>query len=383
VVLVSVKKDYYQVLGVSKTASQDDLKKAFRKLAMQYHPDRNQGNKEAEEKFKEASQAYEVLSDSTKRARYDQFGHAGVDTSGSGSYSNGFSNFSGFSDFSDVFGDIFSDIFGGSGNFSSKGGRRSTARRGSDIELNININFEEAVFGAEKELDYTIEKACEKCSGSGVEGNAKQAICPECKGRGEVYIKQGFFSISRTCPRCGGKGTINTNPCAKCKGSSLSRASKKIMVKIPAGIENGQTLKLNGEGNAGTEGGRFGDLYVTVKVKEHMFFKRDGIDLYCEVPISLSQAILGDEIQIPTIEGKVKMKIPEGTQSGKVFRLSNKGVYKLGSYTRGAQLVKIIVETPVKINKDQKKILKNFEELNSLSSYPLIQEYNNKISSLY
>lgn len=379
---MSAKRDYYEILGVAKNASQEELKKAFRQLALKYHPDRNQGNKEAEEKFKEASEAYEVLSDSSKRSRYDQFGHAGVDNSGGGAYSSGFS---GFSDFSDVFGDIFSDIFGGgaSSAFSGRGGTRSRARRGSDIELNINIDFEAAVFGSEKELTYTVEKACERCNGSGVEGNAKPTVCPECKGRGEVYIKQGFFSISRTCPRCGGKGTINTNPCTKCKGSSINRASKKLMVKIPAGIENGQTLKLNGEGNAGKEGGSSGDLYVTVLVKEHSFFKRDGIDLYCEVPITLSQAILGDEIEVPTIEGKVKMKIPEGTQSGKLFRLNNKGVYKLGSFNRGAQIVKVLVETPVKINKDQKKILKSFEELNTSSSYPIIEEYNKLISKIY
>jgi len=382
VVFVAVKKDYYEILEVNKNASQEDLKKAFRKLALKYHPDRNQGNKEAEEKFKEASEAYEVLSDASKRARYDQFGHAGVDSSNGAAYSSGFSNFSGFSDFSDVFGDIFGDIFGASSH-SRGGSRRSNAKKGTDIELKIIIDFEAAVFGTEKELTYTVEKACDKCSGSGVEGNAKPTVCPECKGRGEVYIKQGFFSISRTCPRCGGKGTINTNPCTKCKGSSVTRTSKKLMVKIPAGIENGQTLKLNGEGNAGKEGGSAGALYLTVSVNEHLFFKRDGIDLYCEVPITLSQAILGDEIEIPTIEGKVKMKIPEGTQSGKLFRLNNKGVYKLGSYIRGAQIVKIIVETPIKINKEQKKLLKSFEDLNTTSSYPSIKEYNDIISKIY
>lgn len=369
------KKDYYEILGVEKNVTQDDIKKAFRKLAVKYHPDKNQGNKEFEEKFKEATEAYEVIGDPDKRKRYDQFGHSGVDAN-TGFGGGGFSN---ASDFGDVFGDIFGDIFGGAG----RGSRRNAGIRGSDLEINVEVDFGDAVFGAEKEVSFNYQKPCDSCSGTGVEGSSGPSVCNDCKGRGEIYVKQGFFSISRTCPKCHGTGSINTNPCTKCKGSGTNRSTKKIMVKIPEGIESGQTLRLRGEGNAGVNGGSTGDLFVTVKIKQHPLFKRDGADVLCEVPISFLQAVNGDEIEIPTVEGKVKMKIPSGTQSGKIFRLNGKGAYRMGSYSRGDQLIKIIVEIPSKISKEQKTLLSQFEELNSPSSLPLKQDFLSKTQKLY
>lgn len=377
---MAAKRDYYEVLSVDKNASQDEIKKAFRKLAIKYHPDKNNGNKEFEEKFKESTEAYEVLGDPDKRKRYDQFGHAGVDSSSSGG-SGGFSGGAGFSDFGDVFGDIFSDLFGAGGGSSSRS-RRSGSYRGSDLEIQLQVDFRDAVFGIEKDITYNMQKACEHCKGTGVEGSAAPTTCPDCKGRGEVYIKQGFFSMSRTCTKCGGRGVINTNPCKTCKGSATTRTSKKLMVKIPAGIEDGQTLKLRGEGNAGTNGGPSGDLFVTIKVKADPIFERDGADILCEVPISFFQASVGDEIEVPTVDGAVKMKIPAGTQSGKSFRLNGKGSYSLGSYSRGVQIVKIHVEVPSKLTKEQKNILTKFEELSTPSSMPYKSEFLRKLNKI-
>jgi molecular chaperone DnaJ len=377
------KRDYYQVLGVGKNASKDEIKKAYRKLALQYHPDRNKNSKEAEVKFKEATEAYEILSNPGKRQKYDQFGHAGVD--GSSGFSSGGQGFGGgFSDFGDVFGDIFSDIFGESsfgGGFS--GGKASSKRRGQDLETSIVVDFEEAAFGTEKQIRIQGNKVCGDCGGSGLSKGTKLETCPTCHGRGQTYVKQGFFSMSRTCPTCMGAGTINKNPCKKCKGLGKQSAVKNLKVTIPSGIADGQTLKLRGEGDIGFNGGPSGDLYVHINVKEHKFFTRKNDDIYCEVPISFVQAALGDKVEIPTLDGKIKMKIPAGTQTGKIFRVSGKGIYRLGGYSRGDQYVKVVVETPEKITREQIDLLNKFEENLSMSSMPKKKSYLENIKKFF
>ena len=377
----SSKKDFYEVLGVQKGASADEIKKAYRKLALKYHPDRNPGekNKDSEDKFKEATEAYEVLSDPTKKSKYDQFGHAGVEPSfGQGGFGGGGNyggNFNG-GDFGDVFSDIFGDIFGGTGGSSRK---RSSIKRGRDSEFTMEVLFEEAAFGAEREITVPSSKACQDCHGSGVSGGGQPETCPTCHGSGEVFVRQGFFSMSRTCSTCHGTGAVIKNPCKACKGSGVTKITKKLVVKIPAGIDDGQTLKLAGEGDAGAGGGPNGDLYVHVAIKKHDFFERRGTDILCEVPITFTQATLGAEVEVTTLDGVVKMKVPAGTQSGRLFRLSGKGVYRLGGYSRGDQLVHVVVETPVKLSKEQTELLKKFETLTSGSSTPIYSKYKDKI----
>ena len=378
---MSVKKDFYEVLGVGKTASADDIKKAYRKLALKYHPDRNPGNKESEASFKQATEAYEVLSDPMKRSKYDQFGHAGVDNNAGQGFGGGGTTFTGgFGDFGDVFSDIFGDMFGGSRN----SGRRSSTRRGVDTETTIEIDFEHAAFGEEKEIVIPGSKICSSCSGTGVEGKGHLETCPTCKGSGEVYVRQGFFSMSRACSTCGGSGQINKNPCKSCSGKGHIRATKKLKVKIPAGIDDGQTLKLSGEGEPGLNGGMSGDLYVHIRIRPHAFFERQGSNIECQVPITFVQAILGSEIEVPTLDGRVKMKIPSGTQHGKTFRLSGKGIYKLGSYSRGDQLVHILIETPAKLSKEQVELLKKFEQIsNNESNNPSYRKYQEKLKKIF
>jgi molecular chaperone DnaJ len=382
------KRDYYEVLGLSKGASSDEIKKAYRKLALKYHPDRNTTDKDAEHKFKEATEAYEVLSDTSKKSKYDQFGHAGVNPNfgqgfGGGGYTGGF----GGADFNDVFGDIFGDLFGGANPFgggaSGSSRRRSSARRGRDAEFTMVVDFEEAVFGAEKQINIPSSKTCADCKGTGSAGGAKLDTCPTCKGSGEVYVRQGFFSMSRPCSSCGGTGSINKNPCKTCRGAGATKITKKVVVKIPAGIDDGQTLKLSGEGEAGTGGGPNGDLYVHISVRKHDFFQRKGTDIICEVPVTFVQATLGAEIKVPTLDGLVKMKIPTGTQSGKTFRLSGKGVYRLGGYSRGDQLVHILVETPSKLSKEQMELLKKYDTLSNDSAYPYISKYKEKTKRFF
>jgi molecular chaperone DnaJ len=383
---LSAKKDYYEVLGVSKTASADDIKKAYRKLALKHHPDRNPGNKEAEASFKQATEAYEVLSDPMKKSKYDQFGHAGVDGSAGGFNGGGTTFTGGFGDFGDVFSDIFGDIFGGNaggGGFGRSTSRRSSARRGVDVETRLEIDFGEAAFGSEKEILINGSKVCASCSGSGVEGKSKLETCHTCKGSGEVYVRQGFFTMSRPCSTCGGSGQINKNPCRTCSGKGFVRAQKKLKVKIPAGIDDGQTLKLSGEGEPGVNGGPAGDLYVHLVIRQHEFFERRGANIECIVPITFVQATLGAEIEVPTLDGIVKMKIPAGTQGGKTFRLSGKGAYKLGAYTRGDQLVHINVEVPVKISKEQTELLKKFEQLSNADSVPSYKKYRDRIKKIF
>ncbi|WP_010247851.1 molecular chaperone DnaJ [Acetivibrio cellulolyticus] len=357
------KRDYYEVLGVDKSASDADIKKAYRKMAKQYHPDMNPGNKEAEAKFKEANEAYEVLSDSQKRAQYDQFGHAGFEQGGFGGGFNGdFGDFGGF-------GDIFETIFGGSG----FGGRSSSTKarrgpqKGADLKTSVDISFEEAAFGVEKEISINRMEVCEKCEGSGAKPGTQPSTCQHCNGTGQIQYKQrtpfGQFVNIKTCDVCHGEGKVITSPCEACNGKGRIRKPKKMKVNIPAGIDDGQTISLRGEGEPGSKGGPGGDLYISIRVKPHAIFQRQGNDVVCEMPITFVQAALGTELEVPTLDGKVKYTVPEGTQTGSVFRLKGKGIPFLRGNGRGDQYVKVQVEVPTKLNDKQKSILKDFAEL--------------------
>lgn len=354
------KRDYYEVLGVSKTASDDEIKKAYRKKAKENHPDLNPGDKEAEARFKEAGEAYEVLGDPDKRKRYDQFGFAGVDPNygaGAGGYGD-FGGFGGFSDFSDL-GSIFSDFFGGGGSTSQ---RRNAPSRGESIRSSVTLEFEEAAFGCKKEINISRIETCPDCNGTGAENSADIETCSRCKGRGSVTsVRQTAFGAiqqSSTCPQCGGTGKIIKNPCTKCKGKGKIRRNKKIEVNIPAGIDDGQTISIGGQGNAGSNGGPSGDLLVTVSVRDHAIFEREGSSIYCEIPVTFVQAALGAELEVPTLDGKVKYTMPEGTQTGTVFRLRGKGVPVLNSKGRGDQYVTVTVETPRNLTSEQKELLR-------------------------
>lgn len=342
-------RDYYEVLGVSKSADASELKKAYRKLAMKYHPDRNPDNKDAEAKFKEAAEAYEILSDQNKRAAYDQFGHAGVSGGGQGGFGGG-----GAGGFSDIFEDIFGDIFGGG----AAGGRsRSRAQRGSDLRYDLELTLEEAVFGKSIDISVPTYVSCDKCNGSGATSGSGHKNCGTCGGAGQVRMQQGFFSVSQTCPTCQGAGQIIANPCSACSGQGRKKGSRKLAVKIPAGVDNGDRIRLSGEGEAGLYGGGPGDLYVQVRVKTHAIFARNGLDLTCEVPISFVCAAIGGELDVPTLDGRVKLKIPPETQTGKQFRLRGKGVKAIRGHSQGDLLCKVIVETPVNLTSKQKELL--------------------------
>ena len=346
------KKDYYEVLGVSRDASEADLKKAYRRQAMKHHPDRNTDNsEEAEAKFKAAKEAHEVLSDANKRAAYDQYGHAGVDPSMGGQPGAG--------GFEDAFGDIFGDIFGGGGR---RGGGQQRAQRGSDLQYNLELSLEDAVFGKEVKIKIRTLLPCKECKGSGSKGGAKPASCSTCGGHGQVRMQQGFFSISQTCPTCHGKGTTISNPCRKCHGDGRSQGTRTLSVKVPAGVDTGDKIRLAGEGEAGPLGGPTGDLYVQIKIKDHDLFSRDETDLYCEVPISFVMATLGGEIEVPTLKGRIKLKIPAETQTNKLFRLRGKGVKTVRGRGPGDLLCRVIVETPVGLTKAQKDVLGNLNE---------------------
>ena len=352
------KRDYYEVLGVEKGASTDEIKKAYRKLALKYHPDRNPGDKTAEEKFKEAGEAYEVLSDEEKRQRYDQFGFQGVDPNfNPGGFGGGFGDF----------GDL-GDIFGSFGSFFGGGSQRSTAnmpRRGEDVGSRIEVTFEEAAFGCEKEVNTQRIENCAACSGTG-SADGKVDTCSQCHGTGQVVGVRNVMGIqmqtSTTCPRCGGKGKVIQNPCTTCRGKGKVRRNQRIKVRIPAGVDHGQRVRVRGEGCVGANGGPNGDLMVEVYIKRHPIFERDGVDVLCELPISFTQAALGAEVEIPTLDGKISYTIPEGTQTGTVFRLSGKGIPYVGSSTRrGEQRVMVVVETPTKLSKEQKELLRQLE----------------------
>lgn len=372
------KRDYYEILGVAKGTSGDELKKAYRKLALQFHPDRNPGDKKSEEKFKELSEAYEVLSDDKRRQMYDQFGHQASGQGGPGGfdYSQGFGGAGGFND---VFGDIFGDLFGSQ---RARGGGRRRGRQGDDLTTSVDITFEEAAFGAEKVLNIQRAVACETCEGSGAKPGTKPETCGQCHGRGDVQFQQGFFSISRPCPRCHGSGQSIPNPCATCRGTGKTAKKSQIAVKIPAGVDTGQRLKLTGEGGAGENGGPAGDLYVSIQIAEHPIFERDEADVICEVPITFVQASLGAEIEVPTLEGRVKLNVPAGTQSHKVFRMKGKGIARLGSYGRGDQLIKIVVEVPSKLTSAQKQALQKFAEVSD-GAHPMNQGFFEKVRTLF
>lgn len=364
------KRDYYEVLGVHKNASDVEIKKAFRKLAVQYHPDKNPGNKEAENKFKEVNEAYEVLSDAQKRATYDQFGHT-MGAEGFGGFRD--SGFGG--GFGDIFEDIFGDFFGGGG----AGARRGRGQRGSDLRYNMDITFKEAAFGKETTINVPSSEECSTCSGSG--GN--RTNCDHCGGTGQVRMQQGFFTVSRTCTRCGGMGSVVTDPCKKCKGRGRIETTKSLSIKIPPGVESGMRLRLTGEGEPGSHGGPAGDLYVVINVEPHPFFVREGNEIICEVPISFSQAALGDEIEVPTLNGKVKMKVPGGSQPGKILRLKGKGFPDARGYGRGDQHVVLKVEIPTRLSDRQKELLREFDQESVEDAHPIRKGFFEKFKELF
>jgi molecular chaperone DnaJ len=342
------KRDYYEVLGVERDASEKEIKKAYRRVAMKFHPDRNPDDKDSEEKFKEASEAYEILSDSQKRNAYDQYGHDAVN--GNAGHGAGAGNFS------DIFGDVFGDIFGGGG-----GGRSRGPARGSDLRYNLDVDLEEAVKGTEVKIRIPTMVACKPCDGSGAKKGSSPVSCTTCGGIGQVRMQQGFFSVQQTCPNCRGKGKMISDPCTSCYGQGRVEETKTLSVKVPAGVDTGDRIRLTGEGEAGPDGGPNGDLFVQINVREHKIFERDGKHLYCEVPISFTDAALGGELEVPTLSGRVKLKIPEETQTGKLFRLRGKGVAPVRGGSTGDLLCRVAVETPVNLTKSQKELLKQLQ----------------------
>lgn len=371
------KRDYYEVLGVEKGASEGELKKAYRKLAMKYHPDQNPGDKEAEEKFKEINEAYEILSDADKRARYDQFGFAGVDPNYGAGAGGGFGG--GFDGFD--LGSIFGDFFGGGG--SSQGRRRNGPARGQNIGVELEITFEEAAFGCEKEIAYSRIEPCAACEGSGCKAGSQPQTCSRCGGRGTIRTQQNFMGMTmqseNPCPTCGGSGKLIKDPCDTCKGKGKVRRTKKMKVNVPAGIDHGQSFRLRGEGNCGSNGGPSGDVLVTVAVKEHPLFQRDGANVLCEMPITFTQAALGAEIEVPTLDGRVRYTIPEGTQTGTTFRLKGKGIPYVGYKNRGDQYVTVVVETPTKLTKEQRELLKKLDATMDENGQPKRKRFFEKI----
>ena len=379
------KRDYYEVLGVQKSASADEIKKAYRKAAMKYHPDRNPGDKEAEAKFKEVGEAYEVLSDDSKRQRYDQFGFAGVDPNygggGNGPYGAGFS---GFGDFGDL-GDIFGEFFGGGR--SSRGRQQNAPRRGENIMSHLELTFEEAAFGCEKEVATQRIENCASCNGTGSADGVTET-CPQCGGRGQVRSVQNFMGMqmqsTTTCPQCSGRGKIIKNPCTTCKGKGKVRKTNRVKAKIPAGVDAGQSVRVRGEGNVGANGGFNGDLLVEIYIKRHAIFTREDFDVLCEVPITFTQAALGAEIDVPTIDGKVKYEIPEGTQTGKEFVLRDKGIPEVGNpRRRGNHRFTVVVETPTKLTKEQKELLRQLDATLDKNGTPKIKKFFDTVKDFF
>ena len=384
---MTTKRDYYEILGVQKGASADEIKRSYRNLALKYHPDRVtvDKKKEAEDRFKEISEAYAVLSDPQKRSQYDRFGHAGIDSRYSAE-----DIFKG-ADFSTIFedlgfgGSIFEDIFDGFGMF---GGGFSQRRRGGpthgrSLEFEIGISFKEAAFGTKKTLTVPRNEMCQVCKGEGTAPGTGKTTCPSCKGKGQILQSTGFFSIRQTCPNCRGEGKIIKKPCSRCSGTGMNRETKRIEVSIPAGVDTGSRLRVQGEGEAGLNGGPRGDLFIYLRVKDHPIFERHGYDIICEVPISFPLAALGGEIDVPTLNGRVVMKIPEGVQSGRIFRLAGKGIKRLRGYGTGDELVKIIVETPSRLNLEQKRILKEFAAACNGKVNPLSKSFMDRVKKIF
>jgi molecular chaperone DnaJ len=367
-----MKRDYYEVLGVSRSASDEELKKAYRKLALRYHPDKNPENRtEAEERFKELVEAYQVLSDAERRSLYDRFGHAAFEQGGGAGFDFG-------AGFEDIIGDLFGDFFG-----TSRGrGGRGRARRGQDLRYDLEISFEEAAFGCEKTIGIPRLAGCETCGGRGAKPGTAPKACPQCGGSGQVRFQQGFFSIAKTCGHCNGQGSVITHPCPACGGAGTQRKTSQLSLKIPAGVDSGSRLKLRGEGEAGSGGGPPGDLYVLLQVREHPLFVREGHDVVCEVPVSFVQAALGAELEVPTLGGKTKVKVPAGTQSGHAFRLKGRGIADLNGYGRGDQLVRVLVETPRKLSPRQRELLEEFARLSGEEVHPLSKSFLEKFKSM-
>jgi molecular chaperone DnaJ len=376
---VASKRDYYEVLNVSRTAAPEEIKRAYRKMAMQYHPDKNPNKKEAEERFKEISEAYEVLSDADKRRRYDQFGHAGVKSAfGPGGF-DFFRDFTHGADFQDIFGDffgggIFEDFFG-------RGpGRRGSTRtaRGADLRFDLEISFEESVFGANREITLPISQECSTCHGSGCEPGRSKEICKRCGGHGVVVSATGFFRIQQDCPACGGQGEVITHPCRNCRGSGIVKNRQRISIKIPAGVETGSRLRLAGKGEGGVHNGPAGDLYVVLHVLPHNIFQREGVDLFCETPISFETAVTGGDVEVPTLEGWARVRIEAGTSNGKILRLAGKGVYDASTHERGDLHVRVVIEIPKNLSGAQRKKLKDYLALFNADNYPELSAFRKK-----
>lgn len=368
------KADYYEVLGVSRNASDQELKSAYRKLALKYHPDRNPGDHSAEEKFKEASEAYQVLCDPDKRAAYDRFGHAGVGAAGAGGFGG---PFAGGVDIGDIFGDLFGEMF------NMGGSRANRQQRGDDLRFDLAIDFEDAVFGAEKEVKIRRLETCATCNGRGSASGRGPTTCAQCQGRGQIRYQQGFFSVARTCSACGGTGSIIGDPCQSCRGETRTSKELKLNVKVPPGVEDGTRIRYAGEGDAGRSGGPKGDLYVVLSIRPHDFFERNGQDLHCVVPISFPQAALGAEIEIPGIDGPVSLKIPEGTQSGKELRVRGKGVPFLNERGRGDLVVKVVVQIPRKLSRAQRELVGKLAELMNVDNKPTSPTLIEKMKDLF
>ena len=377
------KRDYYEVLGVEKNASAEEIKKAYRKLAMKYHPDQNPGDKSAEEKFKEVGEAYEVLSDADKKARYDQYGFAGVDPNfnpGGNPFGGGFGG--GFGGFGDL-GDIFGDFFGGGGSSSA---RRNGPAKGQNVVAEIELSFEDAAFGCKQQVTYQRVETCNTCHGSGAKEGSQPETCTYCNGRGTVRTQQNFMGMTmqstQACPKCGGSGKIIKDPCTVCKGKGKVRRSKTIEVDVPAGIDDEQSFRISGEGSVGANGGPNGDLLVNVSVRKHAIFTREGTNVLCQMPISFTQAALGATIEVPTLDGKVRYNVPEGTQTGTTFRLRGKGIPYVGYKTRGDQFVTVVVETPTKLTKEQRELLRKLEDDSSEDATPKRKSFFEKLKDL-
>ena len=369
---MATKRDYYEILGVAKTATKDEIKKGYRKLAIMYHPDKNPGNKESEEKFKEATEAYEVLSDEQKRQIYDQYGHAGLEGMGGAGGPGGFDP-NAFQGFEDIFGDfsgIFENLFGGGGGTRRRSGGHGGASQGASLRYDLQINFQEAVYGTKAEIQYSRNEACSTCKGTGAAGGSGRKLCATCQGAGQVRHSSGFFSIASPCPTCHGEGTIIENPCRDCGGSGVQKKRQKILVTIPAGVEDGKRINIPRQGDAGMNGGPYGDLYVFIRVKPHAYFERSEADLYCAIPISITQAALGAEILVTALDNKqLKLKIPSGTQNGKLLRIREEGVPVAGE-RKGDLYIKILVQVPTKLSSKAKALLEEVSKLEGENTTP-------------